>query len=116
VTDRSWAHRLLLAIGLFCGSLSAQTPASPVFYETENSDEWVKHTLHVQSKYPRVLVVDAADRGPPQIQVASLDLNSRVKDDGDQLRSYRLNAANKTLQEAADASQGGDLIAVLPGH
>jgi hypothetical protein len=120
VTDRSWVRGLLLVsvavMCSFCAPLSAQTPSSPIFYKTQNSDEWVNHTLHIQNKYPRVLVVDASDHGPRQIRAASLNLNSRGKDDGDQLRTYKVHAVYKTLQEAADASEGGDLIAVMPGH
>ena len=31
-------------------------------------------------------------------------------------REYRVNQTFKTLQEAADAAEGGDLVAVMPGH
>ena len=110
VTGGSWVRGLLwvsaAVVCSFCASLSAQTPSSPIFYETQNSDEWVNHTLHIQNKYPRVLVVDASDHGPRHIRAASLNLNSRGKEDGDQLRTYKVHAVYKTLQGAADASQG----------
>jgi hypothetical protein len=107
---------LLCVLTFLCGCLTAQTPASPDFYKTQNSDEWVNHTFHVQKKYSRVLVVDASAHPPQQIRMASLSLNSREKDDGDEIRTYKVQLAYRTLQEAADASQGGDLIAVMPGH
>jgi len=97
-------------------ALAAQSrPPSPVFYKTQNSDEWVEHTLHVQNRYSRVLVVDGSGKPPRQIRIGSLNLNTRDKDEAAPIRSYNVNAIYKTLQEAADISQGGDLIAVMPG-
>lgn len=96
--------------------LAAQSPPpSPVFYKTQNSDEWVDHTLHVQQRYSRVLVVDGSDNPPRQIRIGSLNLNTRDKDEAAPIRSYKVNAVYQTLQAAADVSQGGDLIAVTPG-
>jgi hypothetical protein len=58
--------------------LTAQSPRpSQVFYKTQNSDEWVKHTFHVQKRYSRVLVVDSSDKPPRQIRIGSLNLNTR---------------------------------------
>jgi hypothetical protein len=124
--ERDWARggscarkllSLLLLPMLSLGALlKAQAPPSPEFFKTQNSDEWVSHTFHLQNKYSRVLVVDASNHAPQRIRAASLSLNSREKDDGDQFRDYTVHAVYSTLQEAADASQGGDLIAVMPGH
>ncbi len=107
---------LLFVLILACGYSKAQAPPSPIFYKTQNSDEWVNHTFHVQKKYSRVLVVDGTGHAPRQIRVASLSLNSREGDEGRQIRRYKVQSVYKTLQEAADASQGGDLVAVMPGH
>jgi Right handed beta helix region len=96
--------------------LTAQSPPpSPVFYKTQNSDEWVKHTLHVQQRYSRVLVVGGSDKPPRQIRIGKLNLKTRDKDEATPIRIYKVNAVYQTLQEAADVSQGGDLIAVMPG-
>ena len=106
---------------LFCFSFLSQhartqEPASsPVFYRTRNSDEWVRHSIHVQRTYSRVLVVDAEEHPPQQIKVSALSLNSRQADHPTAARTYNVQTAFKTLQEAADASRGGDLIAVMPG-
>src|SRR5437773_10663434 len=95
--------------------VSEKTPPSPVFYKTENSDEWVSHTLHIQQRYARVLVVDASGHRPQFIDAAPLNLNSRENDKIGLARQYKVHAVFKTLQEAADAARGGDLIAVMPG-
>ena len=104
---------LVLALALFTIPLPAKE-ASPVFFHTLSSDEWVDHSIHLQKRYPRVLIVDASDHPPRRIALSSLNLNSRTKVDGP-ARSYRVFASFKTLQEAADAAQGGDLVAVMPG-
>lgn len=96
-------------------NVRGKTPASPVFYKTENSDEWVSHSLHIQQRYARVLVVDASGHPPQTIGVAPLNLNSRENDKIGPARQYKVHAVFKTLQEAADAARGGDLIAVMPG-
>src|ERR1043166_4099470 len=77
--------------------VSGKTPPSPVFYKTENSDEWVIHTLHIQPRYTRVLVVDASGHRPQIIDVARLNLNSREDDKVGLARRYRVNAVFKTL-------------------
>ncbi len=109
------AVSLLLAVAPH-GPASQNPPPSPIFYKTQNSDEWVEHTLHVQRVYSRVLVVDGSEKPPRQVRVGTLDLNARNKDDVAPSRAYRVFAAYKTLQAAADGSQGGDLIAVMPGN
>jgi hypothetical protein len=87
---------------------------SPVFFRTQSSDEWVNHTFHVQHRYLRVLLVDPSDHPPHRISVPSLNLNSRENVNGPP-NEYRVFARFRTLQEAADAAQGGDLVAVMPG-
>src|SRR6266496_807867 len=95
---------------------AAQSPQpSPVFYKAQNSDEWVKHTLRVQKLYSRVLVVDGSGKLLRRIRIGNLNLSPNDKDEAAPIRSYKVYAAYKTLQEAADVSQGGDLIAVMPG-
>lgn len=47
----------------------AQKPLpSPVFYQTMNSDEWVSHSIHIQKNYSRVLVADASEHPPQQLE------------------------------------------------
>jgi len=107
---------LLLASLCFLPSTRAQGPQpSPVFYKTHESNDWVSHSIHVQQRYSRVLVVDATDHPPQRIKVASLNLNARPADRAPAPREYKVHAFFKTLQEAADAAEGGDLVAVMPG-
>src|SRR5262249_42518039 len=114
----AWICLLLLqAAFVSVPALRAQArPPSPVFYKTQNSDEWVVHTLRVQKKYSRVLVVDASEHPPKRIRVSALTLNSRRSDNDSPAREYKVAAVFKTLQEAADAAKGGDLVAVMPGN
>src|ERR1700746_936714 len=51
----------------------------PVFYKTQNSDEWVEHSLHVQKAYARV--VDGSSTPPRELEVGTLNLNARDKDE-----------------------------------
>src|SRR5215469_5466729 len=107
---------LLLASLCFLPSARAQgLQPSPVFYKTHESNDWVSHSIHVQQRYSRVLVVDATDHPPQRIKVASLNLNARPADRAPAPREYKVHAFFKTLQEAADAAEGGDLVAVMPG-
>lgn len=108
---------IVVASGLFL-TFSQQVfgvDQSPVFFHTQNSDEWVDHSIHVQRTYKRVLVVDASDKSPKRLKMSALNLNSRTGANGS-TREYKVFASFKTLQDAADAAQGGDLIAVMPGH
>src|SRR5215470_16766756 len=89
--------------------------ASPVFYHTQNSDDWVEHTIHVERRYTRVLVVDSSDHPPRHLAIPLLDLNARKTAPG-ATDQYPVFASFKTLQAAADAARGGDLIAVMPGN
>jgi hypothetical protein len=105
---------LALLVGCFVPSSLAAKEPSPVFFHTQDSDAWVNHSIHVQRKYLRVLLVDASDHPQRRISVPSLDLN--VRGNGNSSGSgYQIFARYKTLQEAADAAQGGDLVAVMPG-
>lgn len=96
--------------------LSQASQTSPIFYRTADSDDWVNHSIKVQRVYKRVIVVDASGHAPLQVQVRSLDLNARQPGVSRASRAYRVEAVYKTLQKAADAARGGDLIAVMPGR
>jgi hypothetical protein len=108
---------LVLMLGWFAINAAARTPPSPVFYKTQNSDEWVRKTLHIQRRYTRVLLVDGAGDGDriKNVRVAALELNKRNANGQKVAALYPINAVYKSLQEAADAARGGDLIAVMPG-
>ena len=56
---------------------AAQTPPSPVFFRTKNSDEWVRRTLHIQRQYSRVLMVDVAANPTKSVRIEALELNTR---------------------------------------
>jgi len=103
----AWIVLLALAAAAF------GAPASPVFYKTQDSDEWVARTFIVQPKYERVLVVTASGEPPKSVIVPRLDLNARGG--GPEAQEYPVAAAFKTLQAAADAARGGDLVVVTPG-
>src|SRR5437870_1318869 len=111
--------RLSLVALLFalCASAirAAAAPPSPVFFHTQNSDEWVNHSLHIQRHYRRVLVVHASGSPPHRIRVRELNLNSRGNVNGSE-HDYRVFTSFKTLQDAADAAEAGDLVAVMPGE
>jgi len=104
----AFALILLLAI-----PASAATPPSPVFVRTQNSDEWVEKTFHLQQRYARVLLVGSGT-DIKNVNVAPLDLNDPFAQKLES--SYPVFQHLATLQEAADAAHGGDLVAVLPGH
>jgi hypothetical protein len=96
-------------------SVFSKPPTSPMFYKTQNSDEWVNKTFHIQKRYGRVLLVDQSLSHPVSITVSDLDLSATVTHSTRAARNYSISAVFKTLQDAADASRGGDLIAVMPG-
>jgi hypothetical protein len=93
--------------------VTAPTPPSPVFYRTQRSDEWVEHTFLLQPTYRRVLLVDASGQAPTKIRVPRLALNARSPTL--ELDDLAVDQVFRTLQEAADAAQGGYLVAVSPG-
>src|SRR5947207_7526414 len=106
---------LIAACLVLVAGLPSVKTLSPVFFHTENSDEWITHLIHIQREYSRVLVVDGSTSPRRRLTVPSLNLNSRMNVDGPE-RDYPIFASFKTLQEAADTAQGGDLVAVMPGH
>jgi hypothetical protein len=113
---RSCPPAILLVFLAGCvapGPLARKDP-SPVFFHSQDSDQWVEHSINVQQKYARVQVVNGSDHPPHQLLVPPLRLNSRESVDGP-ARQYRVSAVLTTLQQAADAAQGGDLVAVMPG-
>jgi len=91
----------------------AAAPSSPTFVKTQNSDEWVAKTFHLQQRYSRVLLVGSST-DIKSVSVAPLDLNHPFSETV--AMSYPIDQRFATLQEAADAAHGGDLVAVLPGH
>src|SRR5690349_21356983 len=109
---------IIFILSVFLGQhldATGKTPASPIFYRTKNSDEWVNRTFHIQKIYSRVLVVNASGQSPKTISLSALNLNSRESNQVGPTRRYKVYAIFKTLQAAADAARGGDLIAVMPG-
>ena len=108
--------RLLIATAASLAACvaSAQSP-SPEFYKTTNSDQWVTHSIKIQRTYSRVLLVDASEHPQHTIRVAPLSLNVTGASAKPHLHTYPVAAVFHTLQEAADASRGGDLVAVMPG-
>ncbi|HEY6119594.1 MAG TPA: right-handed parallel beta-helix repeat-containing protein [Pyrinomonadaceae bacterium] len=106
---------LLLVLATLSEVATAATAPSPVFYKTQSSDEWVKRTFHLQNKYTRVLLVDQFASPPLTLRVPTVDLNLK-NDRTKPALSYIVSKVFKTLQEAADFSRGGDLVAVMPGR
>jgi hypothetical protein len=100
---------------LECGATCAQAaPPPPVFHRSDDSDEWVRKTFVVQSRPRRVLLVRASGDAPKTVRVARLDLNARNGSAGSD--EYPVTAVFDTLQAAADAARGGDLVAVAAGR
>jgi len=114
------ANAYLSLISVLFGLLAVAIQAvavspSPVFFHTQNSDEWVNHSFHIQRHYRRVLAVDASGNSPLRIRVSELNLNLRGNVNGPE-HEYRVFRSFKTLQDAADAAEGGDLVVVMPGE
>jgi hypothetical protein len=103
---------LPLALAIATAATVSAAPASPIFVRTDDSDEWVRQSLKLQERYPRVLLVRNRGEAPATVSVAALGLNGLRKAEP---RSYPVNGVFETLQAAADAARGGDLVAVLPG-
>jgi len=109
---------LVLAVAVVasdpCASrLRPAKPASPVFVVTPDSDAWVEASFHVQRSYAHVLAVTAGE-APRRVRVRRLDLNARGAA-GEEM-DLAVDRTFPTLQEAANAARGGDLVAVLPGR
>lgn len=99
---------MLLAVARW----AATAPAAPSFVRTDESDEWVRRTFNLQARYARVLLVRTQGDAPRTLSVAGLDLSGRGQGEA---RSYPVSGVFETLQSAADAARGGDLVAVMPG-
>jgi len=100
----------------FIAMLSATLQAGPppaAFVRTDDSDAWVARSFKIQARPRRVLVVSAG-QAPSRVRIEALDLNARRPSTAS--REYAVSAAFPTLQAAADAAAGGDLVAVLPGR
>src|SRR6185295_11381157 len=106
---------VVCVLTLLAVNSAAQRPPSPVFYKTADSDEWVRNTLHIQRRYTRVLLVDGSGSPLKTLRVAALELNKRKAAQQNVSRLYPVSAVFKSIQEAAGAARGGDLIAVMPG-
>jgi len=92
---------------------SARPPASPRFVRTLDSDEWVRRSIRLQRAYSRVLLVDASSTTPLTVVAEPPDLN--VREPRTARRELKVDAVFTSLQDAADAARGGDLVAVAPG-
>jgi hypothetical protein len=91
------------------------SPAPLVFHRAQDSDEWVAASFKVQAAPARVLVVDGSGARPGTIVVRTLNLDAREARAAG-VKELPVHATFATMQEAADAARGGDLVAVLPGH
>src|SRR4029453_14971275 len=98
---------LVFTLGCLVITAAAQTPLSPVFYKTQNSDEWVRKTLHIQGGYTRGLLGGGAGDRIKTVRVAPLELNKRNANGQKVAALYCVNAIYKSLQEAVDAARGG---------
>src|SRR4051794_12590523 len=90
--------------------LALGSAAGTAFVRTQDSDEWVAKSFRVQPQYARVLLVDAAAAPARTVTVPAPDLNAREPASAG--RSYPVASVFPTLQAAADAAHGGDLVAV----
>ena len=99
------------------GGTGAAAPSQPTavsFFKTQSSSEWIAHNFQIQAKYARVLCVHPADTpAPSKVSVPKLDLAGKEPGPAEELA---VTQSFKTLDEAANAAKGGDLIAVLPGR
>ncbi|HEY3821742.1 MAG TPA: right-handed parallel beta-helix repeat-containing protein [Polyangiaceae bacterium] len=99
------------------GAVAATPPETPpalTFYETQDSSAWVAHNFEIQTKYGRVIAVYTGDEPPSAVTVSKLDLETPAG--AAQTEELPVGLAVKTLEEAAEQSRGGDLVAVLPGR
>jgi hypothetical protein len=85
-----------------------------MFYKTQDSRDWIAHNFQVQTKYARVIAVYSGDKPPSTVTVGKLDLDAASG--RGRAEELPVTVAVKTLTEAAELSQGGDLVAVLPGR
>ncbi len=78
-----------------------------------SSDAWVHASLQVQQGFERLLLVDGSNTPARSAAVPPLAFDATVPPAPELPR--RANLVFATLQEAVDASRGGDVIAVMPG-
>jgi len=105
---------LLLAAALAVSGCTPRAPAAAAFCTARDSDAWVAGSIHLQRTYPRVLAVVASGEAPRAVRVRPLDLAAR-EPSGPEVE-LPVAAAYATLQAAANAARGGDLVAVMPGR
>src|SRR5262249_51207168 len=86
---------------------------SPSFIKTEDSDAWVRGVFSIQQDYARVLLVTGGKPPLDHVDVSPLELNRRRGRAAP--RALAVTRVFATLQDAADAADGGDLVAVMPG-
>ncbi|MFT3768351.1 MAG: right-handed parallel beta-helix repeat-containing protein [Minicystis sp.] len=123
-SSRSPRPRPPLPLLLACAALSCAPPAarpSPAlppppapasFCTLRDSDVWVTASMRIQRTYPRVLAVSSTER-PRSLRIRPFDPNARAPSAEIELP---VTQTFTTLQAAADAARGGDLVAVLPGR
>ncbi|AKT36587.1 right-handed parallel beta-helix repeat-containing protein [Chondromyces crocatus] len=81
------------------------------FIRTQDSDHWVSQTFQIQDRHRRVLLVGKPEQ--PSVRIPRLALNNR--EPTTETVEYPVSQSFDNLQDAANAAEGGDLIAVLPG-
>jgi hypothetical protein len=95
--------------------VAAPVEAAPLaFHRTQESTEWVARAFKIQARYARVIAVYTGPKAPATVTVGKLDL--AAPPGGEAAAELKVDLAVRSLQEAADAAKGGDLVAVLPGR
>jgi hypothetical protein len=96
--------------------LPLPTPHPLTFYKTQDSNDWVRHNFHLQQRYARVILVGPKAGAPAKISLPPLDLAASPDTAPPPPEELSVTTQVETLDEAAKLAEGGDLIAVLPGH
>lgn len=101
-------------------SLAAAT-VPPGFVIAGSSDVWVQESFRVQPRFERLILVDGSATPARAARVPRLRLDrpgpaAATAPAGAGAPERAADLVVATLQEAADASRGGDLIAVMPGE
>ncbi len=104
---------LVLFVSFLAPFAAGAAAPPPVFHASPDSDAWVAASFRVQDSYARVLLVDGSSYPPKSVLVSKLNLNARTAAQPEE--ALAVTAVFDTLQAAADAARGGDLIAVMPG-
>ncbi|APR81048.1 Hypothetical protein A7982_06395 [Minicystis rosea] len=100
--------------------VSPVPPAEPprvaplAFCPLRDADAWVAASIHVQHVYSRVLAVSTSATPPRTVRIRPFDPAARAPSSIEV--ELPVTATFTTLQAAADAARGGDLVAVLPGR